>query len=189
VSGSEEESSRAHRDEGTMTTLATLQRDRAASRHWQGAVAEAAMPFESRWTFAALKRASADIHRRLIDQRALFDRALLTGTADDIEAHGAALCRGYTKAIQALEAVAAPDDAYLIGQDVRTGFRVAISQQKAAAQRIRELHGNKVIWITPDEVAGILANIEAFKPIAAIKRLFPGAEMLDLHPREPAQGD
>jgi hypothetical protein len=47
--------------------------------------------------------------------------------------------------------------------------------------RVRELHGDMVVWITPDEVATVLANLEAFKPIAAIKRLFPGAEMVDVH--------
>jgi hypothetical protein len=172
-----------------MTTIAILQCESAAIRKWQAVVAEAALPFEARWTLTALKRADDDIHRRLIDQRSLFDRALLIGSAEDIELHGAALCRGYAMAIQALERAAEPDDAYLLGQDVRSGFRVAIGQQKAAAQRVRELHGEKVIWITPDEVAAIVANIEAFKPIATIKRLFPGAEILDIHPGEPAKED
>jgi hypothetical protein len=63
---------------------------------------------------------------------------------------------------------------YLLGQDMRIGFRVAIGQQKAAAHRVRKLHGETVVWITPDEVAAIVANLEAFKPIAVIKRLFPG---------------
>jgi hypothetical protein len=72
---------------------------------------------------------------------------------------------------------------------IRTGFRVAIGEQKAAAERVAELHGQAVVWITPDEVAAIIANIEAFKPIAAIKRIFPGAEILDLHPGEPAKQD
>ncbi len=170
-------------------TIATLQREDAAIRKWQRAVAEAAMPFESRWTLAALKRIDLDIHRRLLDQRGLFDQALLTATAEDIELHGAALCRGYAKAIQALERAAEPDDAHLLGQDMRTGFRVAIGRQKAAAQRVRELHGVKVIWITPDEVAAIVANLEAFRPISAIKQLFPGAEIFDVHPGEPAKED
>jgi hypothetical protein len=53
---------------------------------------------------------------------------------------------------------------------------------------VRELHGESVSWITPDEVAALLANVEAFKPVAAIKRLFPGAEILDLRPGDP-KGD
>jgi hypothetical protein len=170
-------------------TSATIRREQAAIRKWQGAVAEAVFPFESRWTLAALKRVDAGIYQRLVEQRSLFDCALVTGTAEEIEIHGAALCRGYAVAIQILERVAEPDDAYLLGQDMHTGFRVAIGQQKAAAQRVRELHGNAVIWITPDEVAAVIANVEAFKPIAAIKRLFPGAEMLDVHSGEPAKED
>jgi hypothetical protein len=49
---------------------------------------------------------------------------------------------------------------------------------KAAAERVRELHG--CICITPDEVAMILANLAAFNPIVEIKRLFPGADVLDV---------
>jgi hypothetical protein len=161
-------------------TIVDIQREQAAIRRWQGAVAEAALPFERRWTWAALRRVDAGIHRRLRRQSSLFDQALVTGTAETIELHGAALCRGYAIAIQTLERTAQPDDAYLLGQDSRSGFRVAIGQQKAAAPRVRELHGDMVVWITPDEVATIVANLEAFKPIAAIKRLFPGAEMVDV---------
>ena len=32
-------------------------------------------------------------------------------------------CRGYTKAFQVLQTAVEPDDAYLLGQDPRTGFR------------------------------------------------------------------
>ena len=70
----------------------------------------------------------------------------------------------------------------MIGEDPRTGFRVVIGQQKVAARR--ELSGKAVIWITPDEVAAVLANLEAFKPIAAVKTLFPGAEILDVRRAE-----
>jgi hypothetical protein len=167
-------------------TIVDIQREQAAIRRWQTAVAEAALPFERRWTLAALKRVDPDIHRRLIAQRSLFDQALVTGAADEIELHGAALCRGYAMAVQTLERAAEPDDAYMLGQDMRSGFRVAIGSQKAVAQRVRDVHGETVVWITPDEVATIVPNLEAFKPVVAIKRLFPGAEMLDVHAGEPA---
>ena len=61
---------------------------------------------------------------------------------------------------------------------IRAPACVVIGQQKAAARR--ELSGKAVIWITPDEVAAVLANLEASKPIAAVKTLFPGAEILDV---------
>lgn len=172
-----------------MTDLRTLQREDAAMRQWMAAVSEAATPFESRWTWAALKRVDPDTHGRLLDQRSLFDRAMVTGTSEEIEAHGAAMCRGYRKAVQVLERAGTSDDAYLLGQDRCSGFRVAIGEQKAAAERVRDLHGATVVWITPDEVASILANLEGFKPITAIKRLFPGAEILEERPGDPAKDD
>jgi hypothetical protein len=162
-------------------TLTTIRREHAALVKWQAAVAEAAIPFEMRWTLAALRRADAGLYERLQDQRVLFDQAIAAGTAEQIELHGAALCRGYAVVIQALERVAAPDDAYLLGADGRSGYRVAISQQKASAQRMRELGGD-VVWITPDEVAVILANLESFKPLATIRRMFPGGEIIDVRP-------
>lgn len=172
-----------------MSDLRRMQRDEAAARRWLGEVSTAACAMESRWTMAALKRADADLARRLFEQRGLFDRATITGDADEIETHGAAMCRGYAAAVRALEGAAAPDDAYVIGKCPRTGFTVAIGEQKAAAQRVREIHGERVVWLTPDEVASVMNSVEAFKPIAAIKRLFPGAEIIDRYSDEPAQGD
>jgi hypothetical protein len=167
-----------------MTTITTIRREHTALTKWQTAVAEAAIPFEMRWTLAALRRTDAGLYERLQDQRGLFDQAIAAGTSQEIELHGAALCRGYAIVIQALERVAVRDDAYMLGSDGRSGFRVAISQQKASAQHIRELGGD-VVWITPDEVALILANLESFKPLAAIRRMFPGGEILDVRRSEP----
>jgi hypothetical protein len=36
-------------------------------------------------------------------------------------------------------------------------------------------------------MATIVANLDSFRPIAAIKRLFPGAEMLDVRADEPRE--
>ena len=76
------------------------------------------------------------------------------------------------------------DDAYMLGTDLVTGTKVAIGTQKAAAQRVRQIHGNNVIWLTPDEVARMLAGLESFKTIGAVKKLFPGAEVIDRYPDE-----
>jgi hypothetical protein len=166
-----------------MTTVGAIRREHAAIIKWQTAVAEAAIPFEARWTLAGLRRVDAALYERLQDQRALFDAALATGTAQDIELQGAALCRGYAVVIQALERAAEPDNAYMVGLDGRSGFRVAIGQQKATATRVRQI-GEDAVWITPDEVALILANLESFKPLAAIRRMFPGGEILDVRPSD-----
>jgi hypothetical protein len=163
-----------------MISPRAIQHEDTALWNWSAAVDEAALAFERRWTLAALNRVDADVYTRLRGQRALFDEAMLTGRVDEIELHGAAMVRGYRKAVEVMQQAAAPDDAYRIGQDPRSGLRVAIGE-KAAAGRVRELYGD-MCCITPDEVAAILANLAAFKPIAAIKRLFPGAEVIDVRP-------
>ena len=40
--------------------------------------------------------------------------------------------------------------------------------------------------MTPHECASLLA---ANQTVASLKRLFPGAELIDLHPNEPGKGD
>lgn len=160
-----------------------------AMREALTAASDAALPLESRWTLAALARVDRGIYDRLREQRALLDAAVVTGTQEEVIAHAQAMARGYRKAAEILERAAEPDDAYFVGQDPRSGLKVAIGHQKAAAARVRELHGHKVIWVTPDEVAAIVANLEAFKPIAMIKQMFPGAEMVDVYPGEPAKAD
>lgn len=161
-----------------MSDLGTIKREDTALGKWFALTSEAAAVFESRWTLAALRRVNADLHRRLRLQSSLFDKAMITGTPEEIEIHGAALCRGYAVAVSALEAAAEPDNAYMLGMDSKTGFRVAIGNQKAAARRVSELHRDAV-WITPDETATVLANLDAFKPVAKIKQMFPGAEIME----------
>lgn len=147
-------------------------------------VSEAAQSLEERWTYAALRRVDQDIAQRLHEQRNLFAAACVTGGAREIVAHGEALCRGYAAAVRALETSGEADDAYVIGVDLVTGLKVAIGQQRAALNRIRQVHGDKVIWVTPDEVARMLAGMESFKVIGAVKKLFPGAELLDRYEEE-----
>ena len=79
-----------------------------------------------------------------------------------------------------------PDDAYLLGVCPRTGTKVAIGDQVAARARVREIHGEQVIWMTPHECASLLASQQT---VASLKRLFPGAELIDLYPNEPGKGD
>jgi len=152
-----------------------------ALRKWHAETATAALAFEARWTFLALRRVDADIAERLFEQRSRYDRACMTGTADEIEEEGAALCRGYVAAVAALQAASVEDDAYLVGRCPLTGITVAISGQRAAVVRVRELYGDEVIWLTPDEIATLVASGEQFKAIATVKRKFPGAEVIDRH--------
>jgi hypothetical protein len=156
-------------------------RDEAVMLHWRACVSAAAGVFESRWTLLALRRVDDGLATRLLEQRSLFDTACVTGTADDIELHGPAMCRGYAAAVRALEQAGAADDAYVLGRCPRTGTVVAIGEQRAAVARVRELHGEAVVWITPDEVATLFASAEGFKMVGAVKRLWPGAELIDRH--------
>ena len=153
-------------------------RSGATVRHWLGEVSSAAAQFESRWTMLALRRVDEGLARRLHEQRGLFDEACFAGEGSEVEEHGAAMCRGYAAAVRALTSADEPDDAYLLGSDPASGLKVAIGSQKAAVARVREIHGQDVIWLTPDEVAALMASVEAFKFVGAVKQLFPGAEVI-----------
>ena len=151
---------------------------------WRAQVSQAALAFEARWTSASLRRLDPDLAEALHDQVNIFTESCITGTAQEIETHGEATVKGYAKAVEAMQNADIGDDAYMLGTDMVTGTKVAIGTQKAAVQRVRNIHGNDVIWLTPDEVARMLAGIESFKAIGAIKKLFPGAEIIDRYPEE-----
>ncbi len=167
--------------------MSRLSQDEQAMRRWYAEVSSAASLFERRWTRHALKRVDKALAQRLQEQRDLFDRSLVTGTAAEIETQGAAMCRGYAVATKAMETSGEADDSYILGQDARSGFRVAIGHQRAAADRVAELGGQPVVWISADEVAAMMAGLEGFKQLAAVKQLFPGAEVVDVLPHDPAK--
>ena len=83
---------------------------------WQAKVSEAALPFEARWTEAALRRIDPALHGRFRKQRELFNGALENGTIDEVVEHGAAMVRAYVAVVTAMQAAGAPDDAYQIGR-------------------------------------------------------------------------
>ena len=151
-----------------------------------GQVAEAAKAFESRWTLTALKRVEADLHRLFNEQQDLYHQALITGSDREVEEQAAAMCRGWAAIARAMETTGVEDDAYLLGFHGATGTKVAIGEQKHAIARVRELHGDKVVWITPDEVAALVGGMELLK---AAKGVFPDAEVINLYPNEPAKED
>ena len=152
-------------------------------------VSEAAAPFESRWTLRSLRRIDPELHDRLLDQQSLYHQALVTGDAAEVEEQSAAMCRGWAAVTRTMEAAGLEDDAYLLGHDPKTGTKVAIGENRHAIERVRALHGQPVVWLTPDEVATLFAGIEGFKTIAAVKQHFPGAEIIDLYSKEPAKED
>jgi hypothetical protein len=142
---------------------------------WQGKVSDAALPFEARWTEAALRRIDPGLHDRFRKQRELFNAALENGTIDEVVEHGAATVRGYVAVVTAMQAADAPDDAYQIGRGP-SGLTFAIGPKPCCA-RLQELYGNVVQWFSPDEIAAIIEMDARFKALAEVKRVFPGAEM------------
>lgn len=145
---------------------------------WRSKVAAAAACFEARWTELSLRRVDSVLAQRLFEQRGLFDEACVIGTVDDTEMQGAAMCRGYAAAVKAMEQSGQADDAYMIGSDSTTGLKVAVGLSKASVGRVTELHGQDVVWVTPDEVAALMASVEAFRFAHAVKQKWPAADMV-----------
>lgn len=150
----------------------------------------AAAVFESRWTRGALRRVDGALAEAVEDQLSLFHEALVIGDGAQVQLHGEAMCRGWSAAVRACEAAQEPDDAYVLGFDPTTGTRVAIGAQRAAEARVRELHGDTVVWLTPDEVAAMFVGLQSIGLVARVKALWPGAKLIHIverYPNEPAQ--
>jgi hypothetical protein len=142
---------------------------------WQAKVSAAALPFEARWTEAALRRIDPGLHDRFRKQRELFTAALEDGTIDEVVENGSAMVRGFVAVVAAMQAASARDDAYQIGRGPG-GLTIAIGPKPCCA-RLQELYGNAVQWFSPDEIAAIIEMDARFKAMVDVKRAFPGAEV------------
>jgi hypothetical protein len=146
----------------------------------------AAAAYERRWTMRTLQRVEPGLHDRLMQQRAQWHEALICGDEEEAERQGEAMCRGWVAAVSRMEAEGAPDDAYLLGQ--HGGMVVAVGARPASG-RVAEAHGQAVVWLTPDEVAAMVAGLQG---LAAVKELWPDSEVvrvLERYPDEPAKED
>lgn len=153
---------------------------------WMRTVSEAALSFEGRWTMKTLRRINPGLHEAMSEQLALWGEACVCGTVKDVAEHGGATVRGYQALTKAMLASGEADDAYVVGFDARTGLYVAIGEQKACGARVREVHGERAIFLSPDEVAGLVASVNG---LAMLKQIFPGAEIIDRHPDQPAKAE
>jgi len=140
-------------------------------------VAPAETAFRSRWRLSTLKRADADLHDALCEQIDLFNTALVTGSDDEARLQSEAMVRGWRAACAALESPLLPDDAYQVGFDPSTGTRVVIADTKASIGRVQNIDGDRVLFVTPDEVAKLVASMGV---IAECKSLFPDAEIVEV---------
>jgi len=156
--------------------------DRAVQKMWEK-VLEVRARFEGRWMMLSLHRVDPELYKNLMEQNDIFDDVSITGSVEDVEEHGNATIRGYEIAIKRMEKSEVEDDSYILGQCYLTGLKIAIGSAKGSTKRIREVYGQDVIFISPDEVASIIAmkgecesKVIAF--IHETKKLFPGAELI-----------
>lgn len=142
-------------------------------------VAPAEQAFRSRWRMSTLLRADPDLHQALVEQIGLYNAALVTGGDDEAKEHAGAMVRGWRAACAALEAPLQDDDAYFTGIDYKTGLHVVIGEHRASVGRVQIKDDRKVIFMTPDEVAALVAGIQI---IAEAKSVFPDAEIIQEYP-------
>ncbi|QDZ07469.1 hypothetical protein FPZ24_08225 [Sphingomonas panacisoli] len=140
-------------------------------------VAPAETAFRSRWRLGTLRRVDADLYDRVCEQIDLYNTALITGTAVEVQDQAAAMVRGWRAAVAALESPLLPDDAYLVGVDYNTGTRVVVVEQAGSVGRVQALKGERVVIVTPDEVARMVAGMAI---VAEAKQFFPDAELLSV---------
>lgn len=145
-------------------------------------VAPAETAYRSRWRLSTLQRVNADLHQALSEQIDLYNQALVTGSDKECRVQSEAMVRGWRAACAALESPMLPDDAYLVGMDYNTGTRVVIAEQKASVARAQVKDGERVVMVTPDEVARMVAGMGIF---AEVKSLFPDAELLQIEKGNP----
>jgi len=130
--------------------------------------------FLSRWRLSSLKRVDPKLYDRLEEQRILFDKAIFS---DDRESklQGEAMQRGWAAATQRMIVLDEPDDAFMYGTDPKTGAVVAIGVAPPKDSRLHLKNGHRVTFVTPDEVATMVA---AYGALIAVKQAFPDCEVL-----------
>lgn len=138
-------------------------------------VAPAETAFRSRWRLQTLRRIDEDLHGRLTEQIQLYERSLVTGSDEEAQDQAEAMIRGWRAACAAMESQLQKDDAYLTGWDHNTNTIVVIANCRESGPRAERVLGQKVITITPDEVAKVIAGLNI---IAEAKSLFPDAEVI-----------
>jgi hypothetical protein len=77
----------------------------------------AAWKYEAKWALNTLRRTDNELYSRLVSQEALYCEALSKGSNSDIEAHGAALVRGWQAAYSCLDQANVAEDPYIQGKD------------------------------------------------------------------------
>jgi hypothetical protein len=140
-------------------------------------VAPAENAFRSRWRFSTLRRLDDGLADALEEQMGLYEAALITGTEMDIKEQSEAMVRGWRAACSRMEAPLQDDDAYFEGVDYSTGLHVVIGQHIGSHARVQVKDGARCIFMTPDEVARMMAGVRL---ITDAKSIFPDAEIIEV---------
>lgn len=133
--------------------------------------------FRSRWRLSTLKRIDPELHGLLNEQIDLFESSLITGTDGETREQAAAMVRGWEAARRRLELEPQPDDAYFAGYDEMTMTKVIIGPCTKSIARIQHIAGERLVMITPDEVARLIGGMGA---LVEVKAIFPDAEILSV---------
>lgn len=136
-------------------------------------VQDAEDEFRQRWTQIDLEQAEPAFADLLKRQRALFDKACVTGTSDAVIRHRDGMVRGYQKAMQIMQGVKQGEGGVRVYQG-ESGRRIAITPEKVAeADRVKG-----VVYLTTGEAAALLDRFKAFDGVVEVKARWPGAEVL-----------
>lgn len=145
-------------------------------------VAPAESAFRSRWRTSTLKRLDPELYQLLAEQIDLYETSLITGSDEDTRDQAAAMVRGWRAACARMEAPLEDDDAYFTGYDESTLTKVVIGPFMASVARVQFVKGERLILVTPDEVARLVGGMGA---LLEVKAIFPDAEILPLQSRIP----
>lgn len=141
-------------------------------------VGQAAVAFEARWTYAALRRAAPDLAERLNRQTALWWDARPTDDSERIIRMAQAMVRGYSLCTKAMEDQNHPDDAY---QVVMTdGGRVYTFGPQACAEYLAEKFPGSIHY-TFEAAAEVLDSHSRL--VGTALAVFPGAQVLETRVR------
>jgi hypothetical protein len=161
------------------------QREASLAAKLMARLSVAQASYLGRWSLEALRRVDAELHARVVEQRDLAAEAFVVGEDEEFLAHGEAMCRGWLAAVERMEAAAAPQDAYMLGQ--HGGTIVAIGP--SAMGELSGMYDARLVWLTPDQVAQMWVGLQT---LATIKELWPDAELVrvvERYPDEPAKED
>lgn len=119
-----------------LTGLTNIHRIDMAIESWLEKVSFAALMFEKRFMYLALHRVDESLARVLQTERDNFDRAVLTGSFEEINRLGSSICRTFEMATKAMEEEAAGARRPLARK--RAGYDEAVERARSRLAGLRK---------------------------------------------------